>query len=162
MNITRAKRKAAEGIRYEPYEKCPFCKGRGCFGCKERRTRDEKAAQQEADAKAYLDKHLLFSARFDNPDEMATFKSVFAAERLGEFYDASDLTDEDTLRHIGQGDAREGERLLRCAIEFYGPCEDFEKMRARMLEKCKQDMAAERGTQRIRAALQNKAANQFP
>lgn len=166
----KSKNSATPSVQYEPYENCPFCKGRGCFGCKERKKLDESAALKARQAEERLQEHLLFSARYDNPEEMATLTEVFHADRLREFYDSSDLTEEDVLKELGKGDVEAG-KLQLLFIVGVDECRarplpgvvadgsrifDVNATRQLVIDEVKRQIAAKRGDERMREALRGK------
>ena len=115
-----------------------------------------------------MKRSLIFSAHFDNPDEMTTFKEVFSADRLREFYDASDLTEEDVLKHLGSGDMEKGKMTLLMAVgvasvhatplSFPPPITPVgtDEIRQKIIGETKSRIAAERADVRIREALAGK------
>lgn len=153
-------------IEYEPYKNCPFCKHKekpGCFGCKERKAMDEgQAAKEKADL-ARLEASRIGTFRFDSPAEMETLKNTFSAERLGEFFDSSDIGDDDVLLYLGHGNKQHGESLLRdrstIAFQFqplHGNPKSWEEFKVFALEHYRQEMAQERAHKRLTESLQGK------
>ena len=150
-------------ISYEPFEGCAFCKGRpsGCIGCKAERQRaeynaPEARAAREAAATAEMNKHLLFSARFDNPEEMKTLRDVFSAEAVSAAFSAQDISDEDVLRDIGRGSVEEGESKIRFAVAvaaFTG----HDDGRQVVIANRRREMAAQRAIATLEANLQGRA-----
>jgi hypothetical protein len=151
-------------MTYEPYANCPFCNGRGCIGCKERKNLDEAAARQQSAAQDELKKHLLFSAHLDSPAEMATLQEVFNAEALSQAFTTSDISDEEALHYIGNGSRESGEQRLAFlfamsrtnAASTSATFVISPEERRLLLDEIKARMASERGVERIRQTLVGK------
>lgn len=178
MGILRVKKGTPAPTKFEPYENCPFCKHRevpGCFGCAERKRRDEQEARKREEDLARMETSRIGTFRLDNPAEMATLASAFSAEALTQHFDSTDISDDDVLAWIGR-DAKNptefGEAQLTSAIQFainqqsksfaFGDPQDWDapkdtdEWRRLVLNKQKTEMAQERGMHRVIEAVRGK------